>query len=389
MDDTDSASSDLDREKWRTEVDFRRREIELKEREQANRDAEIEIKRKDQASSTWRSPLIVAIFATAVAAAGNAVVTVVNGHLQRDLDARKRDAEIQLEKSKSESSRILEMIKTGETEKAAGNLEFLLKSGLVTDPELTAKLNDFLQKRMPGSGPSLPSPTGRVGFEESRPLTPTMQESLQHLLDNYFAYLDKAGFPPAAKKVMVKIENTQNANAYYQNDRIVIDPRMADDPSVPLREYNHHLLTENRRQAWRGQYSAIESGLADYFACSFLNNPRLGEKAAKLVDQNSSYIRILSNTRNFDEFATLEVGQMPYAGAEVWGGLFWEIREKLGRDVADSLMASAWLKYAIPSQESIQAREFVKVLLIEARSKGQAQFDTAQAILQARRFPIP
>ena len=57
MHDTDPAAIDFDREKWRTEIDFRRRELELKEREQANRDAEVEIKRKEQASSTWRSPL--------------------------------------------------------------------------------------------------------------------------------------------------------------------------------------------------------------------------------------------------------------------------------------------------------------------------------------------
>src|SRR5262245_32470560 len=240
MRDFDGDALEFEREKWRSEMNLRGRELDLKELEQATRDAEIDLKRKEQASSKWRSPLIVAILAAAVAAAGNAVVTYVNGRLQRDMDARRHDAEIQLEKNKSESDRILEMIKTGDPEKAAGNLEFLVKSGLVTNPELPARLKDFLENRTPGSGPSLPSPSSRVGFDESSPITPSMQQDLQKLLNDYFTYLDKAGFPRVAAKATIKIENMRNPGAYYRNDTIFIDARMAGDPTVALREYNHH-----------------------------------------------------------------------------------------------------------------------------------------------------
>ncbi|MCI0602918.1 hypothetical protein L0156_07880 [bacterium] len=91
-----------------------------------------------------------------MAAFGNAVVTLLN-----------RDAELKLEIIKAESTRILEMIKTGDTEKAAKNLEFLIKTGLITDEERVKRLAEFLKNRPPGTGPSLPGPSPKFGFEPS------------------------------------------------------------------------------------------------------------------------------------------------------------------------------------------------------------------------------
>jgi hypothetical protein len=106
-------------EKWEAERTFREREISIKEREQAIKEAELTLKKEEHAISQWRNPLVVAIFAAAVAASGNAVVAFTNGAFQR-----------QLESQKSEQARILEMIKTGDADKAAENLRFLLDAGL-------------------------------------------------------------------------------------------------------------------------------------------------------------------------------------------------------------------------------------------------------------------
>jgi V8-like Glu-specific endopeptidase len=144
----------FEHEKWQAEKAFRERELSIKEREQVNGEAELELKRKEQASSGWRSPLVVAIIAATMAAVGNAVVSIVNGNLQR-----------QLENQKSEQTRILEMIKTNNPDKAAENLGFLLEAGLISDPEQQTKLKQFLATRKPGTGPSLPSqaPQGTIG----------------------------------------------------------------------------------------------------------------------------------------------------------------------------------------------------------------------------------
>ena len=138
-------------EKWAAEKAFRERELALKE-------AELKLKREDEASSSWRSPLVVAILAATLAAAGNAVIAIVNGNLQRDLDDRK-----------AEQTRILEMIKTGNPDSAAANLDFLLKSGLISDPSRASKLESFLKARQPGTGPTLPSGTSTSNVVASIP----------------------------------------------------------------------------------------------------------------------------------------------------------------------------------------------------------------------------
>lgn len=130
------------------EAAFREREIAVKEKEAALREAELAVKREEQSGAGWRSPLVVAIMAAAIAGISNAVVTVVNGRLQREL-----------EDGKAEQTRVLEMIKTGDPDTAAGNLEFLLKAGLITDPARVASLQKFLANRVPGSGPALPPQT--------------------------------------------------------------------------------------------------------------------------------------------------------------------------------------------------------------------------------------
>ena len=72
--------------KWERRGGFREREVSVKEREIALRDAELALKRDEQAAAGWRSPLIVAIMAATLAGLSNAVITVVNGRLQRQLE---------------------------------------------------------------------------------------------------------------------------------------------------------------------------------------------------------------------------------------------------------------------------------------------------------------
>jgi hypothetical protein len=154
---------ELEREKWQAERAAQERDFVLREREQANRDADTELKRQEQATYKWRSPLVVAVFAAAIAGLFNAGVTGLNGWLQRDLEAGKNEAERKLEESKAESSRVLEMIKTGDTETAAKNITFLLETGLIAETHRANKLREFLVNRKPGTGPSLPAPA-QFGF---------------------------------------------------------------------------------------------------------------------------------------------------------------------------------------------------------------------------------
>ncbi len=354
---SDREKFEFEREKWRADIEMRGREVAVKEREQA--------------TSKWRSPLVVAILAATAAAAGNAVVAVVNGVQQ-----------VALEDSKAESTRILEMTKTGDPETAARNLDFLLHSGLIANPDRVKKVTAFLANRAPGAGPSLPAPNGRVAFEPSEALSEGLKQSLDKLMQDYIASLDKIGFP-AGERVSVKIERTPSG-AYYVDNTIVIDPTVAADRSVPLREYNHHMLTTKHRESWQGQYAGIESGIADYLACSYLNNPRFGELAAKALGVQQPFLRNMANNRNFDGLTSLEL----HDAGEVWSGALWAMRTALGRDVIDPIIATAWLSTQWPDAEAEKPSAFATELLGAAGQRSLEQAKAVRAILKSRRFPL-
>src|SRR5262249_53722210 len=62
-----------------------------------------------------------------------------------------------LEEGKAEAARILEMIKTGDPDKAADNLKFLIDAGLISDADRRRNIRNFLANRPAGKGPTLPS----------------------------------------------------------------------------------------------------------------------------------------------------------------------------------------------------------------------------------------
>jgi len=142
----------LDRMRWEAECAFREREIAVSEREQESKDAQLALARAEHAASRWKNPLVVAILAAAVAALGNAFVVYTNANSQTNLETLK-----------SEQARILEMLNTESPDKAAANLEFLLRAGLIRDPGIRRDLEEFLKRRKPGTGPSLPNVSDRDG----------------------------------------------------------------------------------------------------------------------------------------------------------------------------------------------------------------------------------
>jgi hypothetical protein len=122
---------EFEREKWRAEYELRKRELELKER--------------DASRSRWSSPLVLALLAAAIAGLSNAAAIWLNGRQARDL-----------EETKAEAARILEVIKTGDPDKAAVNLKFLVDAGLVSDVDRRLSIQKYLDARAAGQGPALP-----------------------------------------------------------------------------------------------------------------------------------------------------------------------------------------------------------------------------------------
>ena len=144
----DAASLVFEREKWEAEQRRLDRDFELRERELALKD------REARRARLW-NPLAIAILGAAVAAAGNAYVSLQNSK-----------SSLEVETLKAEFARIFELVKTGDPDIAAKNLRFLLDTGLIQTETTVASLRKYLDQRKAGEGFSLP-PTGLSSLSES------------------------------------------------------------------------------------------------------------------------------------------------------------------------------------------------------------------------------
>jgi hypothetical protein len=160
----------LERDKLTAEVEFRKQELQLKKQEQDRLRDELVLKREESERARWSSPLVLAIIGAALAGFSNAGVSWLNGKEQRDVESVRADSardiqaknnanQLQLETLKADSSRILEVIKTDDPDKAAVNLKFLVEAGLISTKETAQSISSYLAKRTVGQGPALPSPT--------------------------------------------------------------------------------------------------------------------------------------------------------------------------------------------------------------------------------------
>ena len=183
---------------------------------------------------------MVAILAAAVAGFSSAAVAVINGHLQREIEKNKSIESLRIEESRSEAVRILEMIKTGEPDKAASNLQFLIDTGLITEKARVQHIQSYLAQRKPGTGPFLPS-EGRYEIISSSAITESVVASVQTALDDFIRYLDGLGLKGASERVSIEVKEGAEAAslAYYASN----PPRLSSTklfwaistlPAVPM-----------------------------------------------------------------------------------------------------------------------------------------------------------
>lgn len=185
----------------------------------------------------------------------------------------------------------------------------------------------------------------RIGFDSTPGLTPQLKTKLKSALDAFQSYCRQIGLHPKAGNVQVRVETglekEAHTDAYYDQDtsKMVVDASRASDPSFALREYMHRTLypedlleapSPNAPAAKQpsADWVAIESGLASYFAASFLQTSHV----------------------DFDDLSKLErlpaersdIGEATIWGVGVWGSAFWELRNTLGQEDCDKLLAQFW-----------------------------------------------
>ena len=210
----------------------------------------------------------------------------------------------------------------------------------------------------------------KAKFEPSGALTPDLQAHLQSAFEAFQAYLIHLGYKSTAEKVTIHVDPALKDNVYYDNQRIVLGAPLARDTDAFFREYTHHaLLSGVDYAALSEDQRAVESGLADYFPCSFNHDPLFGEKSIHLFRKypgmaKKKAIRVLNNHRKFTE-AAAQRGH--HDVGEIWGGVLWELRGILGIEAADQMAFSAW-EAMLPIEKAGNFKlTFAKQLTQEAR----------------------
>ena len=238
----------FEKKKWADELSTRNKDLEFRQQEILIKSEEVSLKRQEQVRSKWNNPLVIAILAASLAGAGNAVVALVNGRLQTQIEEKKASSSQRLAENQAESGRILEMIRTGDPDKAALNLQFLLDSGLISERDRVDRLSLFLASRKTGSGPSLPLPAAVVrGFEiEQTPdLTAPAEAAISSSLGDYIVYLNHLGGGEIVN-VHVKVTDSPAPRAiltYQPVSRILtIDKRIVSDVDAPRLAYTIPVL---------------------------------------------------------------------------------------------------------------------------------------------------
>jgi hypothetical protein len=182
---------------------------------------------------------------------------------------------------------------------------------------------------------------------------------LQSTLAGFHAYLVDVGFV-LADKLRIRIEKSLETRASYYDPKereIVVAEAYSGDSDLACRDYGHFALSSAAQQggspleSWTNADRAIESGLADYYACSYKDDPLLFgkssagspriESAAPPLDARDLSRRLGFGTESQALLARGEDQDFIDVGA-VWAALFWALRVALGRRATDRLLLEVW-----------------------------------------------
>lgn len=231
------------------------------------------------------------------------------------------------------------------------------------------------------------------GFVPSSSLTSELKAELESSLASFQSYMGKLGFSIEARPISVEIVPgviyKGIAVVLWNPDTasIVVTSAFARDKVSVLRQLAYSSLLTGTIQS--PEYSAIESGLATYFPCSFLNHPKVADQASA-AGQDVFPLQSLVNSRRFSEIQLEQVASVMNDGSEIWGAAFWQLRELLGQQDADRLLAKTWQDFPRDSQTTSFYASFVDSLVENSKGiRDGSQVEAVRAIFVRRGIDSP
>jgi hypothetical protein len=96
----------------------------------------------------------------------------------------------------------------------------------------------------------------------------------------------------------------------------------------------------------------LESGLGDYFPCSFSGRSDFAKEIFEAVAKRNPGSKVPPrNLGNHRLFTEIDDQTEIHDAGNVWAGAFWQVRSSIGQDTTDKLLVAAWKHFAIPGVE--------------------------------------
>jgi hypothetical protein len=201
----------------------------------------------------------------------------------------------------------------------------------------------------------------KIGFTPTSRISTDAKARLMAKFEDFKKYLQERGYKGTTATIEIDITDKPEYGmlAYYDpgKQRAVINSKYAGEAVILLREYMHHVLGTTKGpggpEADQALYIALESALAWYLPCSFLDDPLPAPNATEWD---------LKKKRSFSELR-LERNEALLDGTEIWASALWAMREKLGREVLDKLLLDAWAKLRPEDFRANRGENFARKLL--------------------------
>ena len=185
-----------------------------------------------------------------------------------------------------------------------------------------------------------------VKFKPSASLTPELKQNLGRVFGSFHSYLQAVGFSLGKNPPIAFVDPSVQEQTYYDpsQNQIVISSDWVGFEDAGLREYTYYsLVAVNKDLSQTQSLQGLESGLADYFPCSFLNRSEFAKELFESIEKKNPGFKLpprdLDNQRSFTE---IQASTDLHDAGNIWGGAFWQLRKQIGKDAADKLLFVTW-----------------------------------------------
>jgi predicted acylesterase/phospholipase RssA len=223
---------------------------------------------------------------------------------------------------------------------------------------------------------SVPDRPLGITFANAPQFTKEEQDLIGLHIYNFKTFMFNLGFTPK-ENVIIKTDESYKTTMHYvyKDNTIYLSPDLPGDYDAFMREYTHFVNCYGQPGLW-DNLEGVESGLGDYFPCSYNGSPEFDKYIAPRLKLPSGNLRNLENSDRFDKLAT---DPERHAEGLVWGAAFWDLRKVLGNDAQGNHLADVLLLRTAtrlkPPGAGIEARaDFVRQLLEQERQVSSGRF---------------